>query len=81
MNFGQILDFKNSVNISGTLLRRIFSNDFRCDPGWELSEEMSKDKSCMALTWNAPRKCEFDFEPSHCGRSLRYICEAAGTEA
>ena len=62
---------------------RIFLNNFRCDPGYEPSEESSKlgDKSCMAMTWNAPRKCEFDFEPSHCGRSLRYICEAAGTEA
>ena len=60
----------------------------RCDPGYALQHEelgrsalIERDEKCYSITWNAPRNCSFDLETTHCGRSLRYICEAPGETA
>ena len=42
---------------------------------------IERDEKCYSITWNAPRNCSFDLEATHCGRSLRYICEAQGENA
>lgn len=61
-----------------------------CDLGYPLQQEsaeaqasalIERDEKCYSITWNAPRNCSFDLEATHCGRSLRYICEAQGENA